>query len=114
MSEQLRPGRALDRGQVRVIVAHTHRRGGVARVLCPHTASQHRVAGPLAAWRHSSPHLLALTATSGCMCPSVCALPRPSRSYHAAELPIVQPTIRHSTDVRTLSDAQVDLVSLGA
>merc|ERR1719345_34377 len=70
MSEQLRPSRALDRGQVRVIVAHARRRGGVARVLCPHTASQHRVAGPLAAWRHSSPRLLALTATSGCMCPS--------------------------------------------
>ena len=28
----------------------------------------------------------------------VCVLPRPSRSCHAAELPIVQPDIRHSTD----------------
>ena len=56
MSEQLRPSRALDRGQVRVIVAHARRRGGVARVLCTHTASQHRVA----AWRHISSHLLAL------------------------------------------------------
>ena len=106
ISEQLRPRRALDRGQVRVIVAHARRRGGVARVLCTHTASQHRVA----AWRHSSSHLLALTtATSGLTCPSVCALPRPSRSCHAAELPIVQLDIRHSTDVC----AQVDPLSLG-
>ena len=63
ISEQLRPRRALDRGQVRVIVAHARRRGGVARVLCTHTASQHRAA----AWRHSSPHLLALLATSSCI-----------------------------------------------
>ena len=110
MSEQLRPSRALDRGQVRVIVAHARRRGGVARVLCTHTASQHRVA----AWRHISSHLLALTtATSGLTCPSVCALPRPSRSCHAAELPIVQPDIRHSTDVRSAPGAQVDPLSLG-
>ena len=92
-----------------MIVAHTRRRGGVTRVLCTHNASQHRVA----AWRHSSPHLLALIATSGCMCPGVCALPRPSRSCHAAELPIVQPNIRHSTDVRSASGAQVDPLSLG-
>ena len=57
MSEQLRPSRALDRGQVHVLVAHARRRDGVARVLCTHTASQHRVA----AWRHISSHLLALT-----------------------------------------------------
>ena len=63
ISEQLRPRRALDRGQVRVIVAHARRRGVVARVLCTHTASQHRAA----AWRHSSPHLLALLATSSCI-----------------------------------------------
>ena len=106
----MQPSRALGRGQVRVIVAHARRRGGVARVLCTHTASQHRVA----AWRHISSHLLALTtATSGFTCPSVCALPRPSRSCHAAELPIVQPDIRHSTDVRSAPGAQVDPLSLG-
>ena len=90
-----------------MIVAHTRRRGGVTRVLCTHNASQHRVA----AWRHSSPHLLALIATSGCMCPGVCALPRPSRSCHAAELPIVQPNIRHTTDACSVSGAQVDPLS---
>eukprot|EP00964_Phaeocystis_antarctica_P081273 scaffold50834_cov102-Phaeocystis_antarctica.AAC.3 len=111
MSEQLRPSWALDRGQVRVIVARARRRGGVARVLCTHTASQHRVV----AWRHISSHLLALTtATSGLTCPSVCALPRPSRSCHAAELPIVQLDIRHSIDVRSASGVQVDPLSLGA
>ena len=47
------------------------------------------------------------------MCPGVCALPGPSRSCHAAELPIVQPNIRHSTDVRSASGAQVDPLSLG-
>jgi len=106
----MQPSRALGRGQVRMIVAHARRRDGVARVLCTHTASQHRVA----AWRHISSHLLALTtATSGLTCPSVCALPRPSRSCHAAELPIVQPDIRHSTDVRSAPGAQVDPLSLG-
>ena len=46
-------------------------------------------------------------------CVGVCALPRPSRSCHAAELPIVQPDIRHSTDVRSAPGAQVDPLSLG-
>ena len=92
--------------QARTYGTNTQRRCRPTRI----HASQHRVG----AWRHISSHLLALTtATSGLTCPSVCALPRPSRSCHAAELPIVQPDIRHSTDVRSAPGAQVDPLSLG-
>ena len=101
MSKQLRPRRALGRGQVRVIVAHA-RRAPVVSLACCARILQASIARR--AWRHSS---LALNVTSGCL---FYALPRPSRFCQAAELPIVQPDMRHSTDVRTAPGAQVDPV----
>ena len=104
ISEQLLPRRALDRGQVRVIVSPcTEAR--LCRLHLMHTRQRR-----IPARRHSPPHLLALTTTSGVVS-VVCALPRLSRACHAADLPIVQPNIRHATDVRSVSGAQVDPVS---
>ena len=108
MSEELLP-QALDLGQVCVIVsACTQARWCRSRVVHAYCKPASRgsmaaqLSTPVSAARDQLVHRV-----------GVCVLPRPSRSCHAAELPIVQPDIRHSTDVRSAPGAQVDPLSLG-